>query len=118
MARVFIATENDFPLVKTAEEVEKEVASDCQQKLNMEEERIIPDPFRLDSGWLNEEDGIKYWPVTLYPDIFAFCSFTPVNWQTKTAVTTKLQRAIFIIHKDGFYPCSSTTSVEEASTAS
>ena len=66
-----------MPLVKTAQKVEKEVAFDYQQKLNMEEEGIIPDPFRLDSEWLNEEDGIKYWPVTLYPDIFAFLQFHP-----------------------------------------
>ena len=67
VARVFVAIENDVPLVKTAEEVEKEVAFDYRQKLNMEEEGIIPDQFRLDSGWLNEEDGMKYCPVTLYP---------------------------------------------------
>ena len=77
VARVFVAIENDVPLVKTAQEVEKEIAFDYQQKLNMEEGGIIPDPFRLDSEWLNEGDGIKYWPVTLYPDIFAFFAISP-----------------------------------------
>ena len=49
VARVFVAIENDVPLVKTAEEVEKEVAFNYHQKLNLETEAIIPDPFRLDS---------------------------------------------------------------------
>ena len=78
VARVFVAIENDVPLVKTAEEVEREVAFDYHQKLNLEAEGIIPEPFRLDSGWLSEEVGIKHWPMTLYPDIFAFLQFHPI----------------------------------------
>ena len=27
---------------------------------------VIPDPQKLDRGWINEEKGIRYWPVTLY----------------------------------------------------
>ena len=27
---------------------------------------VIPDPHRLDRGRISEEQGIKYWPVTLY----------------------------------------------------
>lgn len=37
----------------------------------------IPDPFKVDKGWLNEEEGIRYWPVTLYMDIFNFLAFHP-----------------------------------------
>ena len=27
---------------------------------------VIPDPQKLDRGWINEEQGNRYWPVTLY----------------------------------------------------
>ena len=27
---------------------------------------VIPDPHKLDRGWISEEQGIIYWPVTLY----------------------------------------------------
>jgi len=76
IARVFVALENDVPIVKTAEEVEKEMATSYQDKLKLEDGVIVPDPFKLESGWLKEE-GIKFWPLTLYPDIFNFFGFSP-----------------------------------------
>ena len=93
VARVFAAIENDVPLVKTAQEVEKEIAFDYQQKLNMEEGGIVPDPFRLDSEWLNEEDGINYWSVTLYPDIFAFLQCHPSELANKDLSDYKTSKA-------------------------
>ena len=27
---------------------------------------VIPDPHKLDRGRISEEQGLKYWPVTLY----------------------------------------------------
>ena len=77
VARVFVAIVNNVPLVKTAEEMEKEVSFDYKQKLNIDEEGGIPDPCHLDNRWLSETEGIQYWPMTLYQDIFAFLQFHP-----------------------------------------
>lgn len=77
VARVFVALENNVPVVKTAEEVESEIANEYKAKLNFLNGDQIPDPFKLDKGWLDEEEGIRYWPVTLYMDIFNFLAFHP-----------------------------------------
>ena len=50
VARVFVAAENNVPVVKTAEEVEKEIAKEYSDKLILGEE-VIPDPFQLPIGW-------------------------------------------------------------------
>ncbi len=74
----FVALENDVPIVKTAEEVEKEMAASLEDKLKFEDGVILPDPFKLENGWLKEEGGIKFWPLTLYQDIFNFLAFHPI----------------------------------------
>ncbi len=76
-ARVFVAYENNLPIKKTAEEVETEIASEYQQKLLIEDGVLIPDPLTVQDGWLSEDMGIKFWPLTLYPDIFNFLAFHP-----------------------------------------
>ena len=76
VARVFVAVENDVPVQKTAEEVQQEISVEYDAKLLIRGSRI-PDPLKLDQGWLSEEDGVRYWPVTLYPDIFNFLAFHP-----------------------------------------
>eukprot|EP00794_Sanderia_malayensis_P019455 gene19455-biopygen14438 len=75
-ARVFFAMENDLPVVKTAEEVQKDIAKEYEAKLLVNGD-VIPDSLKFDQGWLNEEEGIRYWPVTLYMDIFNFLAFHP-----------------------------------------
>ncbi len=76
IARVFVACENDVPVVKTAEEVQKEIVTEYKAKLSFADQ-CIPDPFQLAEGWLTENEGLKFWPTTLYPDIFNFLSFNP-----------------------------------------
>eukprot|EP00794_Sanderia_malayensis_P004759 gene4759-biopygen3857 len=56
IARVFVAHENNVPLVKSAEEVQQEVAMEYANKLQVEDE-TLPDPFQLQDGWIKEEDG-------------------------------------------------------------
>ena len=68
VARVFVAIENEVPTVKTAEEVECKIATEYEAK-GKAGCKTLPDPFRITSGWVNEEDGTVFWPVTLYPDI-------------------------------------------------
>ena len=76
VARVFCAYENDVQPTKTAEEVERELGNEYQAKLVIDD-NCIPDPFVLNSGWLNEENGITSWPMISYPDIFNFLMFFP-----------------------------------------
>ena len=42
VARVFMAIENNVPLVKTAEEVERKVSFDYKKKLNIDERGRYP----------------------------------------------------------------------------
>ena len=54
VARCFVAKENDVSIIKTAEEVQAEIAQEYSSKLKVGEE-TIPDPFKLDSAWIAEK---------------------------------------------------------------
>ena len=56
---MFVALENDLPVLETAENVEKEMAASYLDKLKLELGATLPDPFNF---WLKEEEGIKFWP--------------------------------------------------------
>ena len=64
------------PLIKTAEEDEREIVSDYKVKLEVGR-KTLPDPFGTANCWLNEEDGTVFWPVILYTDIHNFLAFHP-----------------------------------------
>ena len=57
---LFFAIENNAPLVKTAEEVKKEVSFHYKKKLNIDDEGSTLDPFHLESEWLSEPEGAKF----------------------------------------------------------
>ena len=76
VARVFGAIENHVPVKKTAEEVESDLRNEYQAKLLLDSQ-VIPDPNHLVSGWLSEDDGIYFWPLILYADVFNFLTFNP-----------------------------------------
>ena len=71
VARVFVAAENDVPVLKTAQEVQAEIAEKYVSKLRVED-ALLPNPMSLVHGWLPEDGGVRFWPMTLYPDIFNF----------------------------------------------
>ncbi len=56
VSRCFVAKENDVPIIKTAQEVQAEVAQQYSSKLKVDGE-TIHGPFKLDSGWLTEEES-------------------------------------------------------------
>ena len=93
VARVFIAMENDVPVLKTAEEVQKEISEEYAKKLTVTDGVIIPDPFSLKTGWLDEEAAVRYWPVTLYPNIFAFLAFHPNELSSQDLSDYKTSKA-------------------------
>ena len=78
IARVFIAFENDVPLVKTAVEVEEDLKETYFKKLKIDD-RNIPDPFQIPHGWSEEGDGVMFWPMLTYPDIFTYLMFFPAE---------------------------------------
>ena len=90
-----------MPIVKTAEEVEMEMATSYQDKLKLEDGVILPDPFKLENGWLKEEEGIKFWPLTLYPDIFNFLAFHPSELASKDLSDYKTSKA-YSYHSQGW----------------
>ena len=76
VARVFNAQENDVKPVKTAVEVEAVLKNEYSKKLVVDD-RKIPDPFKIPHGWQAEEEGMVFWPMILYPDIFSYLVFNP-----------------------------------------
>ena len=62
VARAFAAHENNAPVVMTAEEVEAELKIEYDGKLKLPD-MTLPDPFKLLIGWLDEEEGIAFWPM-------------------------------------------------------
>ena len=49
-------------VIKTAEEVQADLNQEYDDKLKLDEMNI-PDPFKLNNGWLDEEERIAYWPI-------------------------------------------------------
>ena len=101
VARVFVALENNVPIVKTAEEVEKELSVCYRDKLKLDDGSFLPDPFKVENGWLKEEEGIRYWPPTLYPDIFNFLAFHPSELASKDLSDYKTSKAYSYHSQDG-----------------
>ena len=76
VARVFSALENDVQPVKTAVEIESYLLVEYKDKLKIDDMHI-PDPFKILLDWMEEEEGMVYWPTLLYPDIFNYLMFYP-----------------------------------------
>ena len=68
VARVFSASESGVKPIKTVAEVETDLKTQYLAKLNIND-RNIPDPFKIPHGWMNEDEGMKFWPMLLYPDV-------------------------------------------------
>ena len=73
---MFVEHENNVPLVKSAEEVEQEIAAEYKANLVIDGEKLC-NPIHLEDGWINKEDVVSLCPTTLYPDIFNFISIHP-----------------------------------------
>ena len=60
-----------MPVLKTAQEVQAEIAENYVSKLRVEG-AVLPNPMSLVHGWLPEDEGVRFWPMTLHPDMFNF----------------------------------------------
>ena len=74
VARIFAATENGVQPVKTEVEVESDLITDYKNKLKISD-FPIPDPFKILHWWMEVDEGISFWPMLSYPDIFNFLIF-------------------------------------------
>ena len=92
IARVFVAAENELPVMQTAEEVQGEIAMANQATLNVEKE-CLPDPFGIAEGWLPDDPSMTFWPMTLYPDVFNFLSFHPYELKSSELSDYKTSKA-------------------------
>ena len=57
-------------------EVEADLKTEYLAKLKIDD-RNIPDLFKITHGWMNEDEGMKFWLMLLYPDIFNYLMFFP-----------------------------------------
>ena len=71
-----------------------------QHKLKLDD-ITVPDPNTLTGNWLNELDGIKFWPMILYPDIFNFLMFFPSELGSKDSNDYKNSKA-YSCYKSGW----------------
>ena len=69
VARVFASSKKGVKPIKTALEVEADLKIEYLAKLKIDD-RNIPDPFKMLHGWMNKDEGMKFWSILLYPDIF------------------------------------------------
>ena len=100
VARVFSTVENIVQPVKSATEIEEEIRAEYQHKLKLDE-IVIPDLYVLADGWLNENDGMKLWPMLLYPDIFNYLMFFPSELGSKDLNDDKNSKA-YSYYKSGW----------------
>ena len=68
ISRVFVAVENNVPVVPTAVEIEENLAASYDKKLVFDDIKI-PDPFKIVHGWQDEDDGMAFWPIVTSMDI-------------------------------------------------
>ena len=78
VARVFSAMGNNVTTVKTAVEVVEDLKKEYEKKLRVDDS-CIPDPFKIQNGWLEEDGGIAFWPMLSYSDIFNYLMFFPTQ---------------------------------------
>ena len=101
VARVFSAMENNIIPMKTAVEVEEDLKKEYGKKLRVDD-RLIPDPFKIPHGWLEEDEGMAFWPILLYRDIFNYLMFYPTQLGSTNLSDYKTRKLIAIINLVGF----------------
>ena len=82
VVRVSATSENGVKSIKTDVEVEADLKTEYLAKLKIDDKNI-PDPFKIPHGWMNEDEGMKFWPMLLYPDIFSYLMFFPSGLGSK-----------------------------------
>ena len=100
VARVFAASENGVTPIKTAVEVAADLKTEYLAKLKTDN-RNVQGPFEIPHGWMNEDKGMKFWPMLLYPNIFNYLTFFPSELGSKDLNDYKNPKA-YRYHKSGW----------------
>ena len=67
---------------------------------------LLPDPFAVVHGWVREDENVKLWPITLYPDNVNFFSFHPSELKSQDLNDYKLSKAYSYYSTGWLYPLS------------
>jgi hypothetical protein len=62
VALAFAAYSQNFPVVVSKEQEKEKASKQLLDLLILSDGTKIPDPFKLSSGWLSENNGLKFWP--------------------------------------------------------
>ena len=100
VARVFAASKNSVKPIKTAVEIEADLKTKYLAKLKIEDSNI-PDHLKIPHGWMNENEGMTFCPMLLYPDIFNYLMFFPSELGSKDLNDQKNSKA-YSYHKSGW----------------
>ena len=69
VALVYAAQVMEICELPSAEEKELSRDQRYQEALMTTDDGAVPDPLKLSEGWLGEEEGMKFWPPTMYSDM-------------------------------------------------
>ena len=78
VAQVFATSEDGVQPVKTAVVIESDLITKYKNKLKIDD-FSIPNPFNIPHGWMEEDEGMVFWSMLSYPDIFYFLMSIPVG---------------------------------------
>ena len=112
VARVFAASENRAEPSKTAVEIESDLITEYKNKLKIND-FPIPDLFKIPHGWMEEDEGMAFWPMLSYPNIFTFLMFYPCELGVNNLVTIRIVKLTVTINQDVFFQEVNTVSPEE-----
>ena len=100
VARVFAASENGVKPIKTAVDVESDFKTEYLAKLKIDDRNIL-DPFKISHRWMKEDEGMKFWRMLLYANIFNYLIFFPSELGSKDLNDYKNSTA-YSYHKLGW----------------
>ena len=69
VVRVSATSENGVKSIKTDVEVEADLKTEYLAKLKIDDKNI-PDPFKIPHGWMNEDEGMKFFAHAFIPRYF------------------------------------------------
>lgn len=81
VALVYAAQVMQIPELPTAEEKERSRDELYKDAFKTDDEGYLPDPLKLNDGWLGEAEGMRLWPPTMYSDI---CNYLVLNGDYST----------------------------------
>ena len=77
-------------------EVNADLNTEYLAKLKIDDRNIL-DPFKISHRWMNEDEGVKLWPMLWCPDIFNYLMFFPSWLGSKNLNGYKNSKAYIII---------------------